>query len=158
MNTVCPVCGEPAKRDTDTMDTFVDSAWYYYRYCSPHEASGPFDPAAVERWMPVDQYIGGVEHAILHLLYCRFFTKVLFDMGMVGFIEPMKRMMNQGQVIFGGASMSKSKGNIVVPWDVIDGGMKAAFYRSEYDKALREEWTLPPKRAQENQKLLPVIQ
>jgi len=120
VNTVCPVCGEPAKRDTDTMDTFVDSAWYYYRYCSPHEASGPFDPAAVERWMPVDQYIGGVEHAILHLLYCRFFTKVLFDMGMVGFIEPMKRMMNQGQVIFGGASMSKSKGNIVEPMPLVE--------------------------------------
>ena len=120
VNTVCPVCGEPAKRDTDTMDTFVDSAWYYYRYCSPHEASGPFDPAAVERWMPVDQYIGGVEHAILHLLYCRFFTKVLFDMGMVGFTEPMKRMMNQGQVIFGGASMSKSKGNIVEPMPLVE--------------------------------------
>ena len=120
VNTVCPVCGEPAKRDTDTMDTFVDSAWYYYRYCSPYEASGPFDPAAVERWMPVDQYIGGVEHAILHLLYCRFFTKVLFDMGMVGFIEPMKRMMNQGQVIFGGASMSKSKGNIVEPMPLVE--------------------------------------
>ena len=120
VNTVCPACGEPAKRDTDTMDTFVDSAWYYYRYCSPHEASGPFDPAAVERWMPVDQYIGGVEHAILHLLYCRFFTKVLFDMGMVGFTEPMKRMMNQGQVIFGGASMSKSKGNIVEPMPLVE--------------------------------------
>ena len=120
VNTVCPICGEPAKRDTDTMDTFVDSAWYYYRYCSPHETSGPFDPAAVERWMPVDQYIGGVEHAILHLLYCRFFTKVLFDMGMVGFIEPMKRMMNQGQVIFGGASMSKSKGNIVEPMPLVE--------------------------------------
>jgi leucyl-tRNA synthetase len=120
VNTVCPICGEPAKRDTDTMDTFVDSAWYYYRYCSPHETSGPFDPAAVERWMPVDQYIGGVEHAILHLLYCRFFTKVLFDMGMVGFTEPMKRMMNQGQVIFGGASMSKSKGNIVEPMPLVE--------------------------------------
>jgi leucyl-tRNA synthetase len=120
VNTVCPICGEPAKRDTDTMDTFVDSAWYYYRYCSPQEASGPFDPATVERWMPVDQYIGGVEHAILHLLYCRFFTKVLFDMGMVGFTEPMKRLMNQGQVIFGGASMSKSKGNIVEPMPLVE--------------------------------------
>ncbi len=120
VNTVCPICGEPAKRDTDTMDTFVDSAWYYYRYCSPEDASGPFDPAAVERWMPVDQYIGGVEHAILHLLYCRFFTKVLFDMGMVGFTEPMERLMNQGQVIFGGASMSKSKGNIVEPMPLVE--------------------------------------
>ena len=111
---------KPATRDTDTMDTFVDSAWYYYRYCSPHEETRPFDPAAVDRWMPVDQYIGGVEHAILHLLYCRFFTKVLFDMGMVGFTEPMLRLMNQGQVIFGGASMSKSKGNIVEPMPLVE--------------------------------------
>jgi leucyl-tRNA synthetase len=120
VNTVCPICGERATRDTDTMDTFVDSAWYYYRYCSPHEETQPFDPAAVERWMPVDQYIGGVEHAILHLLYCRFLTKVLFDMEMVGFTEPMLRLMNQGQVIFGGASMSKSKGNIVEPMPLVE--------------------------------------
>ena len=120
VNTVCPICGEPAKRDTDTMDTFVDSAWYYYRYCSPKEETRPFDPAEVDRWMPVDQYIGGVEHAILHLLYCRFFTKVLFDMGMIGFTEPMLRLMNQGQVIFGGASMSKSKGNIVEPMPLVE--------------------------------------
>ena len=120
VNTVCPICGEPAKRDTDTMDTFVDSAWYYYRYCSPKEETRPFDPAEVDRWMPVDQYIGGVEHAILHLLYCRFFTKVMFDMGMVGFAEPMLRLMNQGQVIFGGASMSKSKGNIVEPMPLVE--------------------------------------
>jgi leucyl-tRNA synthetase len=120
VNTTCPICGEAATRDTDTMDTFVDSAWYYYRYCSPHEETQPFDPAAVERWMPVDQYIGGVEHAILHLLYCRFLTKVLFDMGMVGFTEPMLRLMNQGQVIFGGASMSKSKGNIVEPMPLVE--------------------------------------
>ena len=120
VNTVCPIDGEPAKRDTDTMDTFVDSAWYYYRYCSPKEETRPFDPAEVDRWMPVDQYIGGVEHAILHLLYCRFFTKVLFDMGMIGFTEPMLRLMNQGQVIFGGASMSKSKGNIVEPMPLVE--------------------------------------
>ena len=118
VNTVCPICG--SRRDTDTMDTFVDSAWYYYRYCSPKEETRPFDPAEVDRWMPVDQYIGGVEHAILHLLYCRFFTKVLFDMGMVGFTEPMLRLMNQGQVIFGGASMSKSKGNIVEPMPLVE--------------------------------------
>ena len=120
VDTVCPICGEAAMRDSDTMDTFVDSAWYYYRYCSPQDETQPFDPAAVERWMPVDQYIGGVEHAILHLLYCRFLTKVLFDMGMVGFTEPMKRMMNQGQVIFGGASMSKSIGNIVEPMPLVE--------------------------------------
>jgi leucyl-tRNA synthetase len=120
VNTVCPIGGEAATRDTDTMDTFVDSAWYYYRYCSPRAETQPFDPAAVERWMPVDQYIGGVEHAILHLLYCRFLTKVLFDIGMVGFTEPMLRLMNQGQVIFGGASMSKSKGNIVEPMPLVE--------------------------------------
>ena len=120
VNTVCPICGEPAKRDTDTMDTFVDSAWYYYRYCSPKDETRPFDPAEVDRWMPVDQYIGGVEHAILHLLYCRFFTKVLFDMGMIGFTEPMLRLMNQGQVIFDGASMSKSRGNLVEPMPLVE--------------------------------------
>ena len=120
VNTVCPICGKPAKRDTDTMDTFVDSSWYYFRYCSPNDEDRPFEPDDVARWMPVDQYIGGVEHAILHLLYCRFFTKVLFDMGMVGFTEPMLRMMNQGQVIYGGASMSKSKGNVVEPMPLVE--------------------------------------
>jgi len=120
VNTVCPICGEPANRDTDTMDTFVDSSWYYFRYCSPNDEDRPFEPGDVGRWMPVDQYIGGVEHAILHLLYCRFFTKVLFDMGMVGFTEPMLRLMNQGQVIYGGASMSKSKGNLVEPMPLVE--------------------------------------
>jgi len=113
VNVACPTCGKPARRDTDTMDTFVDSSWYYLRYCSPQETVGPFDPDRVAWWMPVDQYTGGVEHAILHLLYSRFFTKVLHDMGMVRFTEPFPRLMNQGQVIFGGASMSKSKGNLV---------------------------------------------
>jgi leucyl-tRNA synthetase len=120
VNVACPTCGKPARRDTDTMDTFVDSSWYYFRYCSPHEADGPFDPDRVARWMPVDQYTGGVEHAILHLLYSRFFTKVLHDMGMVGFTEPFPRLMNQGQVIFGGASMSKSKGNLVEPMPFVE--------------------------------------
>ena len=120
VNTVCPICGEPARRDTDTMDTFVDSSWYFFRYCSPREDAGPFDPESVDRWMPVDQYVGGVEHAILHLLYSRFFTKVLHDMGLVGFVEPMLRLMNQGQVIFGGASMSKSKGNVVEPMPLVE--------------------------------------
>jgi leucyl-tRNA synthetase len=120
VKTVCPTCGKPARRDTDTMDTFVDSAWYFFRYCSPHDADSAFDPDAVARWMPVDQYVGGVEHAILHLLYSRFVTKVLYDMGMVGFTEPFLRLMNQGQVIFGGASMSKSKGNLVEPMPLIE--------------------------------------
>lgn len=103
--------GEPAIRDTDTMDTFVDSSWYFFRYCSPHYEDGPFDPEAVARWMPVFQYVGGVEHAILHLLYMRFFTKVLHDMGLVPFNEPMVRLLNQGQVINEGKAMSKSLGN-----------------------------------------------
>jgi leucyl-tRNA synthetase len=119
-HTTCPRCGRDAVRDTDTMDTFVDSSWYFFRYCSPHEQDGPFDPAVVARWMPVDQYIGGVEHAILHLMYFRFFTKVLRDIGLVTFSEPTKRMINQGQVIFGGASMSKSKGNIVEPMPLVE--------------------------------------
>jgi leucyl-tRNA synthetase len=111
VNTTCPSCGGPAKRDTDTMDTFVDSSWYFLRYCNPSYEDGPFDPAAVREWMPVDQYVGGVEHAILHLLYSRFFTKVLHDMGMVDFIEPFSALLNQGQVINKGKAMSKSLGN-----------------------------------------------
>ena len=120
VHTTCPIGGEPATRDTDTLDTFVDSSWYYFRYCSPHDDAAPFDGDVVERWMPVDQYVGGVEHAILHLLYSRFFTKVLFDMGMVTFTEPMLRLMNQGQVIYEGASMSKTKGNIVEPMPLVE--------------------------------------
>ncbi len=116
----CPSCGGEAVRDTDTMDTFVDSSWYYFRYCSPGYEDGPFRPEDVARWMPVGQYTGGVEHAILHLLYSRFFTKVLHDMGMVGFTEPFPRLMNQGQVIYDGASMSKSKGNIVEPMPLVE--------------------------------------
>ena len=111
VNVDCPQCGGPAKRDTDTMDTFVDSSWYFFRYCSPGYEDGPFNPEDVRRWMPVTQYVGGVEHAILHLLYMRFFTKVLCDMGMVDFEEPMRRLLNQGQVINQGKAMSKSLGN-----------------------------------------------
>ena len=107
----CPSCGGPGERDTDTMDTFVDSSWYFLRYCSPSYEDGPFDPAAVREWMPVAQYVGGVEHAILHLLYSRFFTKVLHDMGMVDFTEPFSALLNQGQVINQGKAMSKSLGN-----------------------------------------------
>ncbi len=107
----CPTCGGPASRDTDTMDTFVDSSWYFLRFCSPAYTEGPFDPATVREWMPVDQYVGGVEHAILHLLYSRFFTKVLHDMGLVDFNEPFTAQLNQGQVINRGKAMSKSLGN-----------------------------------------------
>src|SRR3954471_2491645 len=113
----CPSCGGPGERDTDTMDTFVDSSWYFLRYCSPHYEDGPFDPEAVRQWMPVAQYVGGVEHAILHLLYSRFFTKVLKDMGMVEFDEPFTSLLNQGQVILDGSAMSKSKGNMVILGD-----------------------------------------
>jgi leucyl-tRNA synthetase len=116
----CPTCGAEATRDTDTMDTFVDSSWYFFRYCSPGYDGGPFRREDVDRWMPANQYTGGVEHAILHLLYCRFFTKALYDMGMVGFLEPFPRLMNQGQVIYGGASMSKTKGNIVEPMPIVE--------------------------------------
>ncbi|MDX6739912.1 leucine--tRNA ligase [Actinocorallia sp. A-T 12471] len=111
VNVDCPKCGGPAKRDTDTMDTFVDSSWYFLRYTSPGYTDGPFDPAKVKQWMPADQYIGGIEHAVMHLLYCRFFTKVLYDMGMVDFTEPFRRLLNQGQVINQGRAMSKSLGN-----------------------------------------------
>ena len=118
--TQCPRCGGPASRDTDTMDTFVDSSWYYFRYCSPNYTEGPFDPAEVAKWMPVAQYVGGVEHAILHLLYSRFFTKVLADLGLVNFPEPFLRLMNQGQVINQGKAMSKSLGNGVDLGEQID--------------------------------------
>ena len=113
VNTPCPSCGRPALRDTDTMDTFVDSSWYYLRYADPRNASAAFDPAIVREWLPVDQYVGGVTHAILHLLYSRFFTKVLFDMGLVDFTEPFTRLLNQGMVVMDGSAMSKSRGNLV---------------------------------------------
>jgi leucyl-tRNA synthetase len=111
VTTECPKCGGTARRDTDTMDTFVDSSWYFLRYCSPHYRAGPFSVEAVGRWAPVDLYVGGVEHAILHLMYSRFFVKVLYDMGMVDFTEPFTRLLNQGQVINQGRAMSKSLGN-----------------------------------------------
>jgi len=111
VNVACPSCGGPALRDTDTMDTFVDSSWYYYRYVSPQDETAPFDPEAVRRWGQVDQYVGGVEHAILHLLYARFYTKVLYDLGMIDHDEPFARLLNQGQVLNQGKAMSKSLGN-----------------------------------------------
>ena len=107
----CPQCGGPAERDSDTLDTFVDSSWYFLRFCSPSYTDGPFDPEAVRKWMPVSQYVGGVEHAILHLLYSRFITKVVHDMGMIDFTEPFTALLNQGQVINQGKAMSKSLGN-----------------------------------------------
>ena len=120
VNVDCPSCGGPAKRDSDTMDTFVDSSWYFLRYCSPHYTDGPFDEQAVRNWMPAEQYVGGVEHAILHLLYSRFFTKVLHDMGMVDFVEPFSALLNQGEVINEGRGMSKSLGNGVDLGEQID--------------------------------------
>ncbi len=120
IDTACPICGKKAERETDTMDTFLDSSWYFLRYCDPHNAKEPFDKEKAKYWMPVDQYIGGVEHAILHLLYARFFTKFLYDIGYSSVSEPFTNLLTQGMVLKDGKKMSKSIGNVVSPEDIIN--------------------------------------
>jgi leucyl-tRNA synthetase len=120
VNVACPTCEGPATRDTDTMDTFVDSSWYFLRFLDPRLETAPFDSDAAREWLPVDQYVGGVTHAILHLLYARFFTKVLHDLGYVPFSEPFTRLLNQGMVVMNGSAMSKSRGNLVRLSDELD--------------------------------------
>jgi leucyl-tRNA synthetase len=119
VNVSCPKCGGPARRETDTMDTFVDSSWYFYRFCDPKNTALPFDPAKAKYWMPVDFYSGGVEHAILHLIYSRFFTRVFHDLGLVDHDEPFQHLLTQGMVLKEGAVMSKSKGNVVDPDEML---------------------------------------
>lgn len=119
VQTTCPICGAPARRETDTMDTFVCSSWYFLRYTDPHNEQLPFSKEKADQWMSVDQYIGGVEHAILHLMYARFFTKVLKDLGMVSVDEPFTNLLTQGMVLKAGSKMSKSKGNIVSPEEIV---------------------------------------
>ncbi len=120
VNATCPKCGGPARRETDTMDTFVDSSWYFYRYCDPHNSEAPFDSAKVGYWFPIDQYIGGITHAILHLLYSRFWCKVMRDLGLVKHNEPIARLFTQGMVQKGGVAMSKSRGNVVGAIDMAE--------------------------------------
>ncbi|HEY2547469.1 MAG TPA: leucine--tRNA ligase [Candidatus Acidoferrum sp.] len=144
VNTTCPKCGGPARRETDTMDTFVDSSWYFYRYCDPHNSKAPFDPATVAYWFPIDQYIGGITHAILHLLYSRFWCKVMRDLGLVKHNEPIARLFTQGMVQKGGVAMSKSKGNVVGAIDMaekygVDTGRLYTLFAAPPEKDL--EWS-----------------
>ena len=120
VNTACPKCGGPARREADTMDTFVDSSWYFYRYCDPHNEKAPFDSVKVGYWFPIDQYIGGITHAILHLLYSRFWCKVMRDLGLIGHNEPAARLFTQGMVLKGGVAMSKNRGNVVGAIDMAE--------------------------------------
>jgi leucyl-tRNA synthetase len=141
VNVTCPKCGQPARRETDTMDTFVDSSWYFYRYTDANNSCAPFDPATAQHWFPIDQYIGGVEHAILHLIYSRFWTKVMRDLGLITNDEPATRLFTQGMVIKDGAKMSKSKGNVVSPDDMIarygaDGTRMYALFAAPPDRDL----------------------
>ena len=120
VNVTCPKCGGPARRETDTMDTFVDSSWYFYRFADAHNDQMPFDPKKVAYWCPVDFYSGGIEHAILHLIYSRFFARVFHDLGMTEHTEPFTHLLTQGMVLKDGAVMSKSKGNVVDPDSMIE--------------------------------------
>jgi leucyl-tRNA synthetase len=120
VNVKCPKCGGDARRETDTMDTFVDSSWYFYRYCDSKNSTAPFDKAKIDYWFPIDQYIGGVEHAILHLIYSRFWTKMMRDIGLTTCDEPVRKLFTQGMVIRNGSKMSKSKGNVVPADEVAD--------------------------------------
>jgi leucyl-tRNA synthetase len=121
MNVKCPQCGAEGQRESDTMDTFVDSSWYFYRYCDPHNDKAPFDSAKIAKWFEIDQYIGGVTHAILHLIYSRFFTKVMRDLGLISNSEPAANMFTQGMVLGDdGTAMSKSKGNVVDPEEMVE--------------------------------------
>ncbi len=120
VNTTCPKCGGPARRETDTMDGFMDSSWYFLRFTDPHNDNAIFDSAIADAWMPVDQYIGGIEHAVMHLIYARFITKFLYDLGLTKHKEPFRKLMNQGTIRKGGKMMSKSLGNVVAPEEVLD--------------------------------------
>ena len=119
VNTICPKCGKKAKRETDTLDTFVCSSWYFLRYTDPKNKRKPFEKTKIKKWLPVDLYIGGAEHAVMHLLYARFFTKALKDLGHLDFSEPFSKLFNQGTIYYKGAKMSKSRGNVIRPDEII---------------------------------------